>query len=63
VKYSAVAVLGVSIVELKGAGGAPTIGDALSFAQPVSKVDKMLLFSYSYLINPNRLDLGWDMFN
>lgn len=32
---AAVAVLGVSIVELKGAGGAPTIGDALSFAQPI----------------------------
>jgi len=28
-------VLGVAIVELKGAGGSPTIGDALSFAQPI----------------------------
>eukprot|EP00522_Entomoneis_paludosa_P007210 CAMPEP_0172450214 /NCGR_PEP_ID=MMETSP1065-20121228/8656_1 /TAXON_ID=265537 /ORGANISM="Amphiprora paludosa, Strain CCMP125" /LENGTH=463 /DNA_ID=CAMNT_0013201991 /DNA_START=252 /DNA_END=1643 /DNA_ORIENTATION=+ len=32
---AAVAVLGVAIVELQGAGGAPTIGDALSFAQPI----------------------------
>jgi drug/metabolite transporter (DMT)-like permease len=32
---AAVAVLGVAIVELKGAGGSPTIGDALSFAQPI----------------------------
>jgi len=32
---AAVAVLGVAIVELKGAGGAPTIGDLLSFAQPI----------------------------
>ena len=32
---AALAVLGVAIVELKGAGGAPTIGDALSFAQPI----------------------------
>lgn len=32
---AAVAVLGVTIVELKGAGGAPTIGDLLSFAQPI----------------------------
>ena len=30
-----VAVLGVGIIELQGAGGAPTIGDALSFAQPI----------------------------
>mmetsp|Transcript_4940 Transcript_4940/g.11780 ORF Transcript_4940/g.11780 Transcript_4940/m.11780 type:complete len:394 (+) Transcript_4940:43-1224(+) len=30
-----IAVIGVAIVELKGAGGAPTIGDALSFAQPI----------------------------
>mmetsp|Transcript_4945 Transcript_4945/g.11794 ORF Transcript_4945/g.11794 Transcript_4945/m.11794 type:complete len:393 (+) Transcript_4945:43-1221(+) len=30
-----IAVVGVAIVELKGAGGAPTIGDALSFAQPI----------------------------
>ena len=32
---AAVAVAGVAIVELKGAGGAPSIGDALSFAQPI----------------------------
>ena len=32
---AALAVIGVAIVELKGAGGAPTIGDALSFAQPI----------------------------
>ena len=32
---AALAVVGVAIVELKGAGGAPTIGDALSFAQPI----------------------------
>jgi len=32
---AAVAVTGVAIVELQGAGGAPTIGDALSFAQPI----------------------------
>ena len=32
---AAVAVLGVAIVELKGAGGDPTIGDLISFAQPV----------------------------
>jgi drug/metabolite transporter (DMT)-like permease len=30
-----VAVTGVAIVELQGAGGVPTIGDALSFAQPI----------------------------
>ena len=30
-----VAVIGVAIVELQGAAGAPTIGDALSFAQPI----------------------------
>eukprot|EP00567_Pseudictyota_dubia_P000235 CAMPEP_0197465638 /NCGR_PEP_ID=MMETSP1175-20131217/64642_1 /TAXON_ID=1003142 /ORGANISM="Triceratium dubium, Strain CCMP147" /LENGTH=449 /DNA_ID=CAMNT_0043001657 /DNA_START=612 /DNA_END=1961 /DNA_ORIENTATION=+ len=30
-----VAVAGVAIVELKGAGGAPSVGDALSFAQPI----------------------------
>lgn len=30
-----IAVVGVAIIELKGAGGAPTIGDALSFAQPI----------------------------
>lgn len=29
------AVTGVAIVELQGAAGAPTIGDALSFAQPI----------------------------
>lgn len=32
---AAIAVLGVAIVELKGAGGAPNIGDLLSFAQPI----------------------------
>mmetsp|Transcript_8521 Transcript_8521/g.16051 ORF Transcript_8521/g.16051 Transcript_8521/m.16051 type:complete len:471 (-) Transcript_8521:68-1480(-) len=32
---AAVAVMGVAIVELKGAGGAPTVGDLLSFAQPI----------------------------
>ena len=32
---AAIAVLGVAIVEIKGAGGAPNIGDALSFAQPI----------------------------
>ncbi len=32
---AAVAVFGVAIVELKGAGGAPNIGDLLSFAQPI----------------------------
>ena len=32
---AAVAVAGVTIVELKGAGGAPNIGDLLSFAQPI----------------------------
>jgi drug/metabolite transporter (DMT)-like permease len=32
---AALAVLGVAIVELQGAGGAPTIGDALSFTQPI----------------------------
>ena len=32
---AAIAVLGVGIVELEGAGGAPSIGDALSFAQPI----------------------------
>lgn len=32
---AAIAVLGVAIVELKGAGGAPTVGDLLSFAQPI----------------------------
>lgn len=29
------AVIGVAVVELHGAAGAPTIGDALSFAQPI----------------------------
>ena len=38
-----VAVIGVAIVELKGAGGTPTIGDALSFAQPIG-------FGTGYLI-------------
>jgi drug/metabolite transporter (DMT)-like permease len=32
---AAVAVAGVAIVELKGAGGAPNIGDLFSFAQPI----------------------------
>jgi drug/metabolite transporter (DMT)-like permease len=32
---AALAVAGVAIVELQGAGGAPAIGDALSFAQPI----------------------------
>jgi drug/metabolite transporter (DMT)-like permease len=32
---AALAVVGVAIVELQGAGGAPTVGDALSFAQPI----------------------------
>jgi drug/metabolite transporter (DMT)-like permease len=32
---AAVAVVGVAIVELRGDGGAPTIGDALSMAQPI----------------------------
>jgi len=39
---AAVAVLGVAIVELQGAGGAPTIGDALSFSQPIG-------FGFGYL--------------
>ncbi|KAG7347517.1 EamA-like transporter family protein [Nitzschia inconspicua] len=43
---AAIAVAGVAIVELKGAGGAPTIGDALSFAQPVG-------FGMGYLILEN----------
>ena len=30
-----IAVLGVAIIELKGAGGAPNSGDLLSFAQPI----------------------------
>lgn len=38
-----IAVIGVAIVELKGAGGAPTIGDAFSFAQPIG-------FGTGYLI-------------
>ena len=41
-----VAIMGVAIVELKGAGGSPTIGDALSFAQPVG-------FGMGYLILEN----------
>ncbi|KAL3913807.1 MAG: hypothetical protein SGILL_006348 [Bacillariaceae sp.] len=40
---AAIAVAGVAIVELKGAGGAPTFGDALSFAQPIG-------FGMGYLI-------------
>lgn len=32
---AALAVTGVAMVELQGAAGAPTIGDALSFAQPI----------------------------
>jgi drug/metabolite transporter (DMT)-like permease len=40
---AAIAVIGVAIVELKGAGGAPTVGDALSFAQPIG-------FGMGYLI-------------
>jgi len=32
---AAVAVAGVAIIELQGAAGAPTVGDALSFAQPI----------------------------
>ena len=32
---AALAVTGVAIVELQGAGGAPTIGDVLSFSQPI----------------------------
>lgn len=32
---AAVAVAGVALVELKGAGGTPSIGDLLSFAQPI----------------------------
>jgi drug/metabolite transporter (DMT)-like permease len=40
---AAIAVAGVAIVELKGAGGAPAVGDALSFAQPIG-------FGMGYLI-------------
>jgi drug/metabolite transporter (DMT)-like permease len=43
---AAIAVAGVAIVELHGAGGAPTIGDALSFAQPIG-------FGMGYLILEN----------
>ena len=43
---AAVAVIGVAIVELWGAGGSPTIGDALSFAQPIG-------FGMGYLILEN----------
>eukprot|EP00957_Ditylum_brightwellii_P144943 11039953-Ditylum_brightwellii.AAC.1 len=32
---AAVAVAGVAIIELQGAAGDPTIGDLLSFAQPI----------------------------
>lgn len=41
-----VAVIGVAIVELRGAGGSPTVGDALSFAQPIG-------FGMGYLILEN----------
>lgn len=40
---AAIAVIGVAIIELQGSGGAPTIGDALSFAQPIG-------FGMGYLI-------------
>ena len=40
---AAIAILGVAVVELKGAGGRPTIGDAFSFAQPIG-------FGAGYLI-------------
>ena len=40
---AAIAILGVAVVELKGAGGRPTVGDALSFAQPIG-------FGAGYLI-------------
>lgn len=43
---AAVAVIGVAIVELQGGAGGPTIGDALSFAQPVG-------FGMGYLILEN----------
>jgi len=43
---AAVAVIGVAIVELKGSGGSPTIGDALSFSQPIG-------FGMGYLILEN----------
>jgi drug/metabolite transporter (DMT)-like permease len=46
---AAIAVAGVAIVELKGAGGAPTVGDALSFAQPVG-------FGMGYLILEKLMD-------
>lgn len=35
---AAAAVTGVAIVELQGAAGAPTIGDAISFSQPIGTV-------------------------
>jgi drug/metabolite transporter (DMT)-like permease len=44
-----IAVAGVAIVELKGAGGAPSVGDALSFAQPVG-------FGMGYLLLENLMD-------
>ena len=43
---AAVAVVGVAIVELQGGAGRPTIGDALSFAQPIG-------FGMGYLILEN----------
>jgi drug/metabolite transporter (DMT)-like permease len=43
---AAVAVIGVAIVELTGSGGSPTIGDALSFSQPIG-------FGMGYLILEN----------
>ena len=46
---AAIAVAGVAIVELKGAGGAPSIGDALSFAQPVG-------FGMGYLLLENLME-------
>lgn len=32
---AAAAILGVAIIELKGAGGGATIGDVVSFSQPI----------------------------
>jgi drug/metabolite transporter (DMT)-like permease len=46
---AAIAVAGVAIVELKGAGGAPSIADALSFAQPVG-------FGMGYLLLENLME-------
>lgn len=45
---AAVAVIGVAIVELKGSGGSPTVGDALSFAQPIG-------FGMGYLLLENMM--------